>query len=79
MSAIVQTPTDRRAPSARRARGPRVRRRSAGGEVNLVTPTRVPTVFYSELVQPIMFVLLFRYIYANQFATCCPASSTCSS
>jgi ABC-2 type transport system permease protein len=35
---------------------------------NLVTLTRVPTVFIFELVQPIMFVLLFRYIYANQFS-----------
>jgi ABC-2 type transport system permease protein/oleandomycin transport system permease protein len=35
---------------------------------NLVTLTRVPTVFIFELVQPIMFVLLFRFIYANQFA-----------
>jgi ABC-2 type transport system permease protein/oleandomycin transport system permease protein len=34
---------------------------------NLVTLTRVPTVFVFELVQPIMFVLLFRFIYANQF------------
>jgi ABC-2 type transport system permease protein/oleandomycin transport system permease protein len=35
---------------------------------NLVTLTRVPTVLIFELVQPIMFVLLFRFIYANQLA-----------
>jgi ABC transporter DrrB family efflux protein len=35
---------------------------------NMVTLTRVPTVFIFELVQPIMFVLLFRFIYANQIA-----------
>jgi len=34
---------------------------------NLVTLTRVPTVFIFELVQPVMFVLLFAFIYANQF------------
>jgi ABC-2 type transport system permease protein/oleandomycin transport system permease protein len=35
---------------------------------NMVTLTRVPTVFIFELVQPVMFVLLFRFIYANQIA-----------
>ena len=35
---------------------------------NLVTLTRVPTVFIFELVQPVMFVLLFRFIYANQLS-----------
>ena len=35
---------------------------------NLVTLWRVPTVLVFELVQPVMFVLLFRYIYADQFA-----------
>ncbi len=34
---------------------------------NLVTLWRVPTVLVFELVQPVMFVLLFRYIYADQF------------
>jgi ABC-2 type transport system permease protein/oleandomycin transport system permease protein len=29
----------------------------------------VPTVLVFELVQPVMFVLLFRYIYADQFNT----------
>jgi ABC-2 type transport system permease protein/oleandomycin transport system permease protein len=36
---------------------------------NLVTLWRVPTVLVFELVQPVMFVLLFRYIYADQFNT----------
>jgi ABC-2 type transport system permease protein/oleandomycin transport system permease protein len=36
---------------------------------NLMTLTRVPTVFIFELVQPVMFVLLFRFIYANQLRT----------
>ena len=64
-----QAPTDRRAPSGIGARaglalsdGLLVARR------NLVTLTRVPTVFIFELVQPVMFVLLFRYIYENQLA-----------
>ena len=35
----------------------------------MVTLTRVPAVFVFELVQPIMFVLLFVFIYANQLAT----------
>jgi ABC-2 type transport system permease protein len=34
---------------------------------NLVTLWRVPTVLVFELVQPVMFVLLFRFIYADQF------------
>ena len=34
---------------------------------NLVTLWRVPTVLVFELVQPIMFVLLFRFVYANAF------------
>lgn len=33
---------------------------------NLLVIARVPTVLVFELVQPIMFVLLFRFIYANQ-------------
>lgn len=73
MSAIAQTPIDRRAPSSL---GGRVALAFADGLLvarrNLVTLTRVPTVFIFELVQPIMFVLLFRYIYANQFATLPP-------
>ena len=38
---------------------------------NLVTLTRVPTVFVFELVQPIMFVLLFRFIYAKNIRRTC--------
>jgi ABC transporter DrrB family efflux protein len=34
---------------------------------NLVTVWRVPTVLVFELVQPIMFVLLFRFVYENAF------------
>ena len=34
---------------------------------NLVTIWRVPTVLVFELVQPIMFVLLFRFVYENAF------------
>jgi len=39
---------------------------------NMVTLTRVPNVFIFELVQPIMFVLLFRFIYANNIANLPP-------
>jgi ABC-2 type transport system permease protein/oleandomycin transport system permease protein len=35
---------------------------------NLLGISRVPTVLVFELVQPIMFVLLFRFIYENAFA-----------
>ena len=69
MSATTTKSTERRAPQSMGARaalaftdGLIVARR------NLVTLTRVPTVFVFELVQPVMFVLLFRYIYANQIA-----------
>ncbi len=68
-STIERTASDRRAPSGLPAKvslaavdGLLVARR------NLLTLTRVPTVFIFELVQPIMFVLLFRFIYANQFS-----------
>ncbi len=67
MSATITRPAERRAPRGVVARsslaltdGIIVARR------NLLTLTRVPTVFIFELVQPIMFVLLFRFIYANQ-------------
>jgi ABC-2 type transport system permease protein/oleandomycin transport system permease protein len=39
---------------------------------DLLTLTRVPTVFVFQLVQPIMFVLLFRFIYANNIANLPP-------
>ncbi len=69
MSTALQDTRQRRAPTGVSARlsqalsdGLLLSRRS------LITLTRVPTVFIFELVQPIMFVLLFRFIYANQFA-----------
>ena len=73
MSAVVAPPKERRAPQGVVARaslaltdGVVVARR------NLLTLTRVPTVFIFELVQPIMFVLLFRFIYANNIANLPP-------
>jgi ABC-2 type transport system permease protein/oleandomycin transport system permease protein len=74
MSATVQRPAiQRRAPSSV---GARVRLAIANGIIitrrNMVTLVRVPTVFIFELVQPVMFVLLFRYIYANQFRSLPP-------
>jgi len=52
--------------------GPRIRFALADGFVvawrNLVGISRVPTVLVFELVQPIMFVLLFRFVYENAFA-----------
>jgi ABC-2 type transport system permease protein len=70
VSATVQQPaTVRRAPSGMPAR---TRLALANGLIitkrNLLTLMRVPTVFIFELVQPVMFVLLFRFIYANQFS-----------
>src|SRR5260221_3273187 len=67
MSVSVQQPITHRAPSTVGARISR----SLGNTIivtrrNMYTLMRVPTVFIFELVQPIMFVLLFRYIYANQ-------------
>jgi ABC-2 type transport system permease protein len=35
---------------------------------NLMQITRVPAVLVFELLQPIMFVLLFRYVYEHAFA-----------
>jgi ABC transporter DrrB family efflux protein len=73
MSVTVGEVRTRRAPQGL---GPRVARAFSDGVLvtrrNLVTLTRVPTVFVFELVQPIMFVLLFRFIFANQFATLPP-------
>ena len=68
MSAVVQQVPVRRGPSNTPAR---IRLAIQDGLVvarrNLVSLWRVPTVLVFELVQPIMFVLLFRFIYANQF------------
>ncbi len=73
MSTVTVGSKQRRAPSGVIARsslalsdGMVVARR------NLLTITRVPTVFIFELVQPIMFVLLFRFIYANNIANLAP-------
>jgi ABC-2 type transport system permease protein/oleandomycin transport system permease protein len=73
MSVTVQTPVQRRAPSNV---SERIRLALANGFIitkrNMITLIRVPNVFIFELVQPVMFVLLFRYIYAKQFATLPP-------
>lgn len=69
MSADASLMTRRRAPSGLFARSTQA---IAHGvlltERNLRTLVRVPTVFIFELVQPVMFVLLFRFIYANQLS-----------
>ena len=66
---IARTPTARRAPSGIGARTARaINNGLLLARRNIVTITRVPTVFIFELVQPIMFVLLFRFIYANNIA-----------
>jgi ABC-2 type transport system permease protein len=66
---IARSSTVRRAPSGA---GARVARAVNNGLIvarrNIVTLTRVPTVFVFELVQPIMFVLLFRFIFANNIS-----------
>ena len=73
MSTTVAQTTVRRAP---RTPGAKVSRALTNGLLvtkrNLLTLTRVPTVFIFELVQPIMFVLLFRFIYANNIANLPP-------
>jgi ABC transporter DrrB family efflux protein len=55
-----------------RGLGPRIRFAVSDGLVvawrNLIGIGRVPTVLVFELVQPIMFVLLFRFVYENAFA-----------
>jgi ABC transporter DrrB family efflux protein len=69
MSATATKTHERQAPSGV---GPRAGLALRDGLIvarrNMVTLTRVPTVFIFELVQPVMFVLLFRFIYANQIA-----------
>jgi ABC transporter DrrB family efflux protein len=73
MSTTIAQTTVRRAP---RTPGAKVSRALSNGLLvtkrNLLTLTRVPTVFIFELVQPIMFVLLFRFIYANNIANLPP-------
>jgi len=76
MSVAVRESGVRRAPSTVNGR---VSRAISHGLLlmrrNLVTLTRVPTVFVFELVQPVMFVLLFRFIYANQLSKLPPGLS----
>ena len=66
MSITIERSTDRRAPSTV---GAKLSRAITNGFLvtrrNMLTLTRVPNVFIFELVQPIMFVLLFRFIYAD--------------
>jgi ABC-2 type transport system permease protein/oleandomycin transport system permease protein len=73
MSVTVQAPVQRRAPSSV---SQRVQLAIGNGLIitkrNMLTLVRVPTVFIFELVQPVMFVLLFRFIYADQFSTLPP-------
>ncbi len=73
MSTIELRPSGRLAPSGIPARiRQAVRDSLLVARRNLVTLTRVPTVFVFELVQPIMFVLLFRFIYADQLSNLPP-------
>jgi ABC-2 type transport system permease protein len=69
MSATTPLAVKRRAPAGV---GARISQAVGHGlllaERNLRTLIRVPTVFVFELVQPVMFVLLFRFIYANQLS-----------
>jgi ABC transporter DrrB family efflux protein len=73
MSATIQQTAVRRAPATVGARvSLAITHTLLVTQRNLVTLIRVPTVFIFELVQPVMFVLLFRYIYANQLRTLPP-------
>jgi ABC-2 type transport system permease protein len=60
-------------PSSRMGLGTRVRYGFADGMVvmrrNLLQIFRIPTVLVFELVQPIMFVLLFRFVFAGNIIT----------
>lgn len=69
MSATIRQTAGRRAPSGMAERmSLAIAHTLLVTKRNLVTLTRVPTVFIFELVQPVMFVLLFRFIYANQLS-----------
>jgi ABC-2 type transport system permease protein len=69
MSGTTETVAKRRAPAGVGARLSQVITHGLLlTERNLRTLIRVPTVFVFELVQPVMFVLLFRFIYANQLS-----------
>jgi ABC-2 type transport system permease protein len=71
MSTAISTPTGVRP-------GGRIRYGFADGMVvmrrNLLQLSRIPTVLVFELVQPIMFVLLFRFVFAGNIIT--PAGMT---
>ena len=71
MSTAITTPTRTRG-------GSRIRYGFADGMVvmrrNLLQISRIPTVLVLELVQPIMFVLLFRFVFAGNIIT--PAGMT---
>ena len=58
--------------SARPTLGQRIRFAIGDGAIvaerNLVSMTRVPTVLVFELVQPVMFTLLFRYVFGGAIA-----------
>jgi ABC-2 type transport system permease protein len=69
MSTSTRQSVARRAPLSLGARVSRaIAHASLLTQRNLRTLSRVPTVFIFELVQPVMFVLLFRFIYANQLS-----------
>ena len=71
MSTAISTPTGVRP-------GGRIRFGFSDGMVvmrrNLLQLSRIPTVLVFELVQPIMFVLLFRFVFAGNIIT--PAGMT---
>jgi ABC-2 type transport system permease protein len=73
VSATLRSTAVRRAPATL---GARTRRALSNGLLlavrNLTTIARVPSVFVFELVQPVMFVLLFRFIYAHNIANLPP-------
>lgn len=58
--------------SARPTLGQRIRFAIGDGAIvaerNLVSMTRVPTILVFELVQPVMFTLLFRYVFGGAIA-----------
>ena len=72
MSAIATRAPERRAPKGLARTSMAFTDAMVVARRNLVTLTRVPSVFIFELVQPIMFVLLFRFIYANNIANLPP-------
>ena len=76
MSATMERTFTRRAPSSIPARIKlSIAHTMLVTQRNLYTLIRVPTVFIFELVQPVMFVLLFRFIYAKQLRTLPPGLS----